>query len=457
MADDPTQHPAQRLSRRKLLGLAGAAGGAAVIGAGGYVALRSDDEAAAGPGRSEPFYGDHQSGVATESPKYLHFAAFDVHTGDRAGLQRLLRELSAAAAEATAGGSHGIDDPGRLTITFGLGPSLFDDRYGLAMQRPAPLADIPPFAHDRLDPAISNGDLAVQFCSDDRAVTLHAAVAIAAAARGAAGIRWSQDGFTRDKLRGDTSPNRRNLFGFLDGSNNLHGDDAAQMRSHVWADDASPAWMQNGTYMVTRKILMQMDEFLIESVDLQQDTFGRNKGTGAPLGEQHENDPVDPSKVLPDCHIMMANQRRSYSEQRADPAPRLQLHRRLRRPAQQPAGRPLLHRLPAGSAPPVHPHPDSGCHTATGSPSTSSTARARSGRCLPAPPAAATWAKRCSRQPRFRCQIRRRPSSVSHGSTRSMVWQWGTTTPASPPVASVATVPPSSAANRRTSPSTSPA
>jgi len=66
--------------------------------------------------------------------------------------------------------------------------------------------------------------------------------------------------------------------------------------------------------MVTRKIVMQMAEFLTESVDLQQDTFGRNKGTGAPLGEQKENDPVDPSMVLPDCHIMMANQRRSYSQ-----------------------------------------------------------------------------------------------------------------------------------------------
>jgi deferrochelatase/peroxidase EfeB len=314
MDDDPAQPPAHRLSRRQLLGIAGAAGGAAVIGAGGYVALKGDDEASAGAQPAEPFYGIHQSGILSESPKYLHFASFDVSAGDRAGLQKLLRTLTAAAAEATAGASPGIDDPARLTVTFGLGPSLFDGRYGLAMQRPAPLADIPHFTSDRLDPAISNGDLAVQFCSDDKAVTLHAAAAIAAAARGAARIRWSQEGFIRDKLPGDTSPNRRNLFGFLDGSNNLHGSDAAKMRTNVWADDASPAWMQNGTYMVTRKIVMQMAEFLTESVDLQQDTFGRNKGTGAPLGEQKEADPVDPGKVLPDCHIMMANQRRSYSQ-----------------------------------------------------------------------------------------------------------------------------------------------
>ena len=314
MDDDPAQPPAHRLSRRQLLGIAGAAGGAAVIGARGYVALKGDDEASAGAQPAEPFYGVHQSGITSESPKYLHFASFDVSAGDRAGLQKLLRTLTAAAAEATSGTSPGIDDPARLTVTFGLGPSLFDGRYGLAMQRPAPLADIPHFKSDRLDPAISNGDLAVQFCSDDKAVTLHAAAAIAAAARGAARIRWSQEGFIRDRLPGDTSPNRRNLFGFLDGSNNLHGSDAAKMRTNVWADDASPAWMQNGTYMVTRKIVMQMAEFLTESVDLQQDTFGRNKGTGAPLGEQKESDPVDPSKVLPDCHIMMANQRRAYSQ-----------------------------------------------------------------------------------------------------------------------------------------------
>ena len=65
-------------------------------------------------------------------------------------------------------------------------------------------------------------------------------MAVAAAAAGAAGIRWAQDGFLRDTLPGETSPNRRNLFGFKDGTNNLRGDDAAQMRSHVWVDARRP-------------------------------------------------------------------------------------------------------------------------------------------------------------------------------------------------------------------------
>ena len=41
--------------------------------------------------------------------------------------------------------------PARLTVTFGLGPSLFDERFGLAGQRPAPLRDLPALPGDELD------------------------------------------------------------------------------------------------------------------------------------------------------------------------------------------------------------------------------------------------------------------------------------------------------------------
>jgi deferrochelatase/peroxidase EfeB len=59
---------------------------------------------------------------------------------------------------------------------------------------------------------------------------------------------------------------------------------------------------------------MQINEFLPEPVPIQQMNIGRQKGSGAPIGEKHEFDPVDPSKELPDSHIMMANQRRPTSE-----------------------------------------------------------------------------------------------------------------------------------------------
>src|SRR3954466_12794518 len=156
-----------QLSRRALLGSAGAArrprpgpGGGwrgargLAAGAGGGSPLARDGEPAAGA-HVVPFHGRHQAGIATPVQDRLHFAAFDVEPGaPRAHLAGLLREWSGAAARMTAGLPAGPvnqellappDDtgealgltPARLTVTFGLGPSLFDGRFGLAAQRPA--------------------------------------------------------------------------------------------------------------------------------------------------------------------------------------------------------------------------------------------------------------------------------------------------------------------------------
>ena len=96
-------------------------------------------------------------------------AAFDVVTDD---LPELFRDLTARIAELTQGqpdrldpianaslppsdtGELGFDDrdDGRLTITLALGASLFDDRFGLAAQRPAALSRMPSFPGDNLDP-----------------------------------------------------------------------------------------------------------------------------------------------------------------------------------------------------------------------------------------------------------------------------------------------------------------
>jgi deferrochelatase/peroxidase EfeB len=308
--DDQQQNDGPRVSRRALLGMAGVAGGGVLLGA-GYVARRDDGGTSAGS--VEPFYGEHQAGVATAQQKYLHFASFDLKAMSRDEVRSLMQRWTQVASELAAGGSHGIDDPRRLTITFGFGTTLFDDRYGLAAQRPAALADIPPFKFDKLDPAVSGGDLCVQACSDDRVVTMQAASAVQAAADSTATVRWAQEGFLRDPLPGETTP--RNLFGFKDGTNNLHGNDDARMHSNVWVNaQDGPAWMTNGTYLVSRRILMQIGEFLPEPVNIQEMNIGRQKGSGAPIGETNEFAPVDPSKELPDSHIMMANQRRPTSE-----------------------------------------------------------------------------------------------------------------------------------------------
>src|SRR5437764_2752507 len=135
------------LSRRRLLGLLGAAGGGVALGAGGYLLSNEGGEAPASAGtRIEPFYGENQSGIAT-TPQQLHmrFGTFDLGVTSATGLRDLMRAWSARAAALMAGKAAGIDDPARLTVTFGLGPSMFgdaaSDRFGLAGRRPAPLAD----------------------------------------------------------------------------------------------------------------------------------------------------------------------------------------------------------------------------------------------------------------------------------------------------------------------------
>jgi deferrochelatase/peroxidase EfeB len=153
----------------------------------------------------------------------------------------------------------------------------------------------------------------VQVCSDDRVVAMQAAAAVGSSTGAVATVRWAQEGFLRDPLPGEKTT--RNLFGFKDGTNNLSGSDRARMRRNVWVSPSDgPAWMANGTYLVSRRILMQIGEFLPEPVNIQEMNIGRQKGTGAPIGERNEFDPIDPSKELPDSHVMMANQRHPASE-----------------------------------------------------------------------------------------------------------------------------------------------
>src|SRR5882724_11470273 len=127
---------------------------------------------------SIPFYGSHQAGIATPPQTAAAFLAFDVTARNRWELGDLFRTLTERAAFLTKGGTPLPSRPGKppehryllgatvlpddLTVTVALGASLFDGRYGLAPRKPAQLETMRAFAHDDLDPAISDGDLLVQ-------------------------------------------------------------------------------------------------------------------------------------------------------------------------------------------------------------------------------------------------------------------------------------------------------
>ena len=317
-AEAPTPAPepqTQRaaVSRRGLLGAAGAGLAGLVAGAaGGFAVAR--DEANPSPQsagtRTYPFYGEHQAGILTPVQDRLHFAAFDVITDAREELAQLLKDWTAAAARMTQGLGAGElgptsgpyaappDDTGEaiglppagLTITFGFGPTLFrkdgKDRFGLASRQPDALQRLPHFPADKLNPQRSDGDLCVQACADDPQVAVHAVRNLARIAFGRAAIRWSQLGFGRTSSTSTSQTTPRNLMGFKDGTMNLKDEDPAAVDAHVWvpADaDSKGRWLAGGSYLVVRRINMTIETWDRQPLSEQERVIGRTKAEGAPL------------------------------------------------------------------------------------------------------------------------------------------------------------------------------
>jgi deferrochelatase/peroxidase EfeB len=321
------------LSRRRLLEIAGVAGGAMVLGVGArdVVGAAAGTKSRRGTGTAAvPFFGEHQAGITTPSQHALWFGSFDSTAETAAELSDLLRTWTNAAAELTAGRPvsrrskpprHDSGEavglgPARLTLTIGVGPTLFEragvDWYGIRKRSPAALVELPSFRGGALQPERSGGDLCVQACADDPQVAFHAFRMLTELGRGAVELRWSQQGFNSVRGAGSTP---RNLLGFKDGTNNLHGSDLRMMASNVWVGREGPEWMRGGTYMVVRRVRLRLEHWDGETVGEQEHTFGRRKASGAPLGERAEHDPVDPAKLPPHCHIILANPRVAGSEQ----------------------------------------------------------------------------------------------------------------------------------------------
>jgi deferrochelatase/peroxidase EfeB len=259
----------------------------------------------------EPLCGEHQGGITTAAQGHSYFAALDLETERRDDLIRMLRAWTEAAARMTAGRSAapfganaaipGADTgetlglpPSRLTLTFGFGPGLFQkdgkDRFGLAAQRPAALVDLPRFNGDQLIPARTGGDISVQACADDPQVAFHAVRQLARLAYGTAEVRWAQAGFVAGFPKQETP---RNLMGFKDGTVNPSAADPAAMAKFVWVGEEGPPWLRGGSFVVVRRIRIALQHWDRMNVAFQEQTFGRRKYSGAPLGGKEESDPLD--------------------------------------------------------------------------------------------------------------------------------------------------------------------
>jgi deferrochelatase/peroxidase EfeB len=136
-----------------------------------------------------------------------------------------------------------------------------------------------------------------------------------------------QAGFVSDYGPGKTP---RNLMGFKDGTGNPATNSARDMDAVVWAGDEAPAWMRGGSYLVIRRARMALEHWDRMQVSFQEQTFGRKKLSGAPLGGKDEFDSIDlvatdanGDPVIPEnSHVRLAHQaamegsrilRRAYS------------------------------------------------------------------------------------------------------------------------------------------------
>lgn len=319
---------AGRLSRRSLLSGGALLGGGLLVGAGAGIAATGAVLNQQQKDGTEPFWGEHQSGVTTDTQRNAVLAAFDITSTKRSDLIALLKAWTQLASSLTQGSSTTIpvfagsgvdayaDTTGsvttddsleawqlgsqRLTLTIGFGRSVFtqngDDRFGLAHRLPAALVEIPRFAGDELDESQSGGDLYVQSCADDPQVAFHAVRSLARVAPDVATLRWTQVGFSPSNTGGTP----RNLMGFKDGTMNSNAHPPKKLAGTVWAGSEGPEWMNGGSYLVYRRIRMALEHWDRLAPNLQEQVIGRHKLSGAPIGAQNEFDPLDLSKKTAD-------------------------------------------------------------------------------------------------------------------------------------------------------------
>ncbi|MED3572970.1 iron uptake transporter deferrochelatase/peroxidase subunit [Cytobacillus praedii] len=335
----------KKISRRDMLKLTGIGAAGAAIGASGLGGVMK----AMGYDVSEPvadsttasnkanFYGKHQSGITTPVQTNIYFASLDVLFSTKNDLQELFKQWTPLVVRlmngelmvdlttntriptGDTGEAVGLD-ASNLTITIGVGPSLFD-KLSIQHLKPAELEDLPHFPKDQLQKEFTGGDLCIQACADDPQVAFHAVRNLVRAASGKVQIKWSQAGFNSFPAGGGTP---LNLFAFKDGTVNPAITDEKDLNKVVWVDKG---WLKGGTYLVARKIQMHLETWDRTSLKDQEATFGRYRDSGAPFGKTKEFDDFDVEAkdsngeyIMPDTsHVHLARKsgarilRRSYS------------------------------------------------------------------------------------------------------------------------------------------------
>ena len=322
----------KKMDRREFLKKAGIGGAGLALGLSGASAFFANKEHGSkqiADGQEEiSFYGKHQAGITTPMQKNIYFVVLDLRTTDKNELIQLFKDWTDYSQKLVNGelvkkdGSNALLPPSdtgetvglnpyRLTLTFGVSAS-FLTKLGLEKKRPKLFRDLPAFPKEQLRDQYTGGDIVIQACADDEQVAFHAVRNLIRKGRNKVTMKWSQSGFA---AIGDRMETPRNLFGFKDGTANVTTE--KDFNKVVWAD--SQDWMNNGSYMAVRRIIMHLETWDRTNLKEQENTFGRYKESGAPFGKQNEFDEVDLSLLPVDSHVRLAKEvdlpilRRSYS------------------------------------------------------------------------------------------------------------------------------------------------
>jgi deferrochelatase/peroxidase EfeB len=314
-------------------GIAGAATGHAYgAGAGADPAAAANLAELEGRLPAVAFHGEHQAGILPKPKAATAVISFNAMAESRAELTELFQTVTDRARFLTAGGIPrpvGIGGPSSdsgtlgptvvpdgLTVTLGVGSTLFDDRYGLTSRLPAHLTPMKSFPNDNLDPAQCGGDLILQLTAGHEDVVLHALRDIAKNTRGGMQANWRIDGFSSPARPAGTVP--RNQLGFMDGISNPNVTNPRELNELVWIQPGTarePSWTAGGSYFVVRLIRMFVEFWDRVDVYEQQLMFGRYRDSGYPLDAQgiyatpdYAADPT--GDVIPlTAHMRLANPR----------------------------------------------------------------------------------------------------------------------------------------------------
>jgi deferrochelatase/peroxidase EfeB len=123
-------------------------------------------------------------------------------------------------------------------------------------------------------------------------------------------------GFGRTSTTSTAQATPRNLLGFKDGTRNIKAEQTELLNQHVWVgQETDQPWLRGGSYMVTRKIRMFVENWDRDYLQDQENIIGRAKVSGAPLSGGAEFSTPDFARaggdgqpaIPADAHIRLAS------------------------------------------------------------------------------------------------------------------------------------------------------